>query len=155
MALSKCTDRKCSLSGMYDQRRKKKGLAGNYVFVGVCAVVSSSISTLMLDLDERWPSRRPCARQPLPFVLEEITDLFCWLNSWVLSSSWSLKIWNHLCSSVTMLAAKRKQTHDNLEGVSELLQQNIKFIANVVFPIPDLRDLKLSKLNKKRSSFKK
>lgn len=52
-----------------------------------------------------------------------------------------------------MLAAKRKQTHDNLEGVSELLQQNIKFIANVVFPIPDLRDLKLSKLNKKRSSF--
>lgn len=53
-----------------------------------------------------------------------------------------------------MLAAKRKQTHDNLEGVSELLQQNIKFIANVVFPITDLQYLKLSKLNKKQSSFK-
>lgn len=36
-----------------------------------------------------------------------------------------------------MLAAKRKQTHDNLEAVSELFQQNIKFIANVVFPITE------------------
>lgn len=43
MALSKCTDRKCSLSGMYDERRRKKkrGLAGNCVFVGVCAIVLS------------------------------------------------------------------------------------------------------------------
>lgn len=26
---------------MYDERKKKKGLAGNCVFVGVCAIVSS------------------------------------------------------------------------------------------------------------------